>query len=201
MIKILGRSTSGNVQKVLWLLEELAQPYTREDYGRQFNNTQTPEYLSLNPSGKVPTIVDGDVVVWESNTILRYICNKSSGGATFYPADPALRTHVERWMDWQLASLNGPYLGVFREAKKKEEERAASWAADSKELVTQLELLERGTAGRPFIAGSAFSIADICLAPIVDRCLKFPLTLPALTSVKAWRDKVAARPAYKKAVV
>jgi glutathione S-transferase len=200
MIKILGRSTSGNVQKVLWLLEELAQPYTREDYGRQFNNTQTPEYLSMNPSGKVPTIVDGDVVVWESNTILRYICNKSPGGATLYPADPAARTHVERWMDWQLASLNGPYLGVFREAKKKEEERAASWAADSKELVAQLELLEKGTAGRPYIAGAAFSIADICLAPIVDRCLKFPLSLPALATVRAWRDRVAARPAYKKAV-
>jgi glutathione S-transferase len=198
MVKILGRSTSGNVQKVVWLLEELAQPYTREDYGRQFNNTQTESYLKLNPSGKVPTLVDGDVVVWESNTILRYLCSKSAGGAALHPTEPAARSQVERWMDWQLASLNGPYLGVFRESKKKEEERAASFAADCKELAAQLELLEKGTAGRPFIAGANFSIADICLGPIVDRCLSFPVTLPAVPGVRAWRDKIASRAAYQK---
>ena len=201
MLKVLGRSTSGNVQKVLWLLEELAHPYQREDYGRQFNNTATPEYLTMNPSGKVPTLVDGDVVVWESNTILRYLCNKYAASSTLYPADPGARTHVERWMDWQLASLNGPYLGVFKEAKKKEEERAPSFAADSKELAAQLELLEKGTAGRAWLAGSTFTIADICLGPIVDRCLKFPVSLPALPGVKAWITKVAARPAYQKATI
>jgi glutathione S-transferase len=198
MVKILGRSTSGNVQKVVWLLEELGQPYTREDYGRQFNNTQTEAYLSLNPTGKVPTLVDGDVVVWESNTILRYLCSKSAGGAALHPTEPAARSQVERWMDWQLASLNGPYLGVFKESRKKEEERAASFAADTKELAAQLELLEKGTAGRPWIAGANFSIADICLGPIVDRCLAFPVTLPAVPGVRAWRDKVVARAAYQK---
>ena len=198
MVKILGRGTSGNVQKVVWLLEELGQPYAREDYGRQFNNTQTEAYLALNPTGKVPTLVDGDVSIWESNTILRYLCNKSTGGAALYPTDPAARTQVERWMDWQLASLNGPYLGVFREAKKKENERAASFAADSKELAAQLEILEKGTAGHAWIAGANFSIADICLGPIVDRCLAFPVALPALARVRAWREKFASRPAYQK---
>jgi glutathione S-transferase len=198
MVKILGRGTSGNVQKVVWLMEELGQPYTREDYGRQFNNTQTEAYLNLNPSGKVPTLVDGDVVVWESNTILRYLCSKSAGGAKLYPVDPAARSLIERWMDWQLASLNGPYLGVFKEAKKKEEERAASFAADSKELGAQLEILEKGTAGRPWLAGADFSIADICLGPIIDRCLAFPVALPAVPGIRAWRDKVVARPAYQK---
>ena len=199
MLRVLGRSTSGNVQKVLWLLEELGHPYQREDYGRQFNNTATPEYLGLNPSGKVPTIVDGTTVVWESNTILRYLCNRHAPGSALYPADPAARTQVERWMDWQLASLNGPYLGVFKEAKKKEEERAASWATDSRELSAQLELLEKGTAGRAWIGGDTFTIADICLGPIVDRCLKFPVTLPALPGVRAWIANVTARPAFRKA--
>jgi glutathione S-transferase len=198
MVKILGRSTSGNVQKVVWLLEELGQPYTREDYGRQFNNTQTEAYLKLNPSGKVPTLVDGDVVVWESNTILRYLCSKSARGPALHPTEPAARSQVERWMDWQLASLNGPYLGVFKESKKKEEERAASFVADSKELAAQLELLEKGTAGRAFIAGANFSIADICLGPIVDRCLGFPVALPAVPGVRAWRDKIVSRAAYQK---
>jgi glutathione S-transferase len=198
MLRILGRGTSGNVQKVVWLLEELKEPYKREDYGRQFNNTQTEEYLRLNPNGKVPTLVDGETVVWESNTILRYLSNKLAGGAALYPSDPAERSQVERWMDWQLASLNAPYLGVFREAKKKEDERAASFAADTKELTAQLELLEKGTAGRPWIAGAHLSIADICLGPIIDRALAFPVSLPAIPGVRAWRDRVVAREAYKK---
>ena len=198
MLRILGRGTSGNVQKVVWLLEELKEPYKREDYGRQFNNTQTEEYLRLNPNGKVPTLVDGEAVVWESNTILRYLASTLAAGAALYPADPAARSQVERWMDWQLASLNAPYLGVFREAKKKEDERAASFAADTKELTAQLEILEKGTAGRRFIAGANFSLADICLGPIIDRALAFPVAFPALPGVRAWRDRVVAREAYKK---
>src|ERR1700721_4661849 len=145
MLRVLGRGTSGNVHKVIWLLEELGQPYAREDYGRQFNNTQTEAYLALNPTGKVPTLVDGDVSIWESNTILRYLCSKSGGGTALYPTDPAARTQVERWMDWQLASLNGPYLGVFREAKKKKNEGAASFAGDSKDVAEQLEIRAKGT--------------------------------------------------------
>ena len=94
-MKLLGRKTSGNVQKVLFLLEELKLPYEREDYGRQFNNTQTPDYLRLNPNAKVPTLVDGKLVIWESNTILRYLAAKAN--SSLLPADPAARTHVERW--------------------------------------------------------------------------------------------------------
>jgi glutathione S-transferase len=189
------------VQKVVWLLEELGQPYDREDYGRQFNNTQTESYLKMNPNGKVPTLVDGEVVIWESNTILRYLCNKLPGGTPLYPADPAARSRVERWMDWQLASLNAPYLAVFREAKKKEEERGAGFAADVRELAAQLEILEKGIAGHPWLAGAHFSLADICLGPVIDRALAFPVALPALAAVRAWRDRLAARDGYRKTKV
>ena len=91
MLRLLGRNTSGNVQKVIFLLEELGAPYAREDYGRQFNNTQDAAYLKLNPNGKVPTLVDGDTVIWESNTILRYLAAKHEKDA-LYPTDPAART-------------------------------------------------------------------------------------------------------------
>ncbi len=198
MLRVLGRATSGNVQKVIWLLEEIGLPYKREDYGRQFNNTGDAAYLKLNPNGKVPTLLDGDIVIWESNTILRYLCNKQ-GGHALYPSDPAARSQVERWMDWQLASLNNPYLGIFKEAKKPAAERAANWAADAKELKTQLDILEAGMGGQPWLAGQAISLADVCLGPIVHRCLDFPVDLPGLAGLWAWRDKVAARPAFKKA--
>jgi glutathione S-transferase len=131
MLRVLGRATSGNVQKVVFLLEELGQPYAREDYGRQFNNTQDAAYLKLNPNGKVPTLIDGEVAIWESNTIMRYICNKY-GGKSLYPADPFQRSLVERWMDWQLSAIYGPYVALFKEAKKPAAERAASWPQDAK---------------------------------------------------------------------
>ena len=198
MFRVLGRGTSGNVQKVVWLLEELGQPYSREDYGRQFGNTADPAYLKLNPSGKVPTLVDGDVVVWESNTILRYIANKV--GTPLYPADPAGRSQVERWMDWLLASLNGPYVAIFKESKKPENERAPSFAADAKELKGHLDLLNGAMAGRKFVAGGAMSLADIALGPIVHRCLDFPVDVTGLDGLQAWRATMAARPGFKKAV-
>jgi glutathione S-transferase len=102
-------------------------------------------------------------------------------------------------MDWQLAALNGPYLNVFREAKKSAAERTVSWASDSKELEAQLDILEKGMAGRPWLAGDNFSLADICLGPIVVRCLEFPIELPGVNGLRVWRDKITARPAFKKA--
>lgn len=197
MLRLLGRATSGNVQKVIFLLEELGVPYEREDYGRQFNNTGG-DYLKLNPNAKVPTLVDGDTVIWESNTILRYIANKQ-GAAALYPTDPAARSQVERWMDWLLSALYNPYLAMFRDAKKPAAERAATFAADEKDLGAQLTILEGQLATHPYVAGDSLSLADIALAPVVARCLDFPVTLPALAATKAWRATVAARPAFKKA--
>jgi glutathione S-transferase len=199
VLRVLGRSTSGNVQKVVWLLEELGTPYRREDYGRQFNNTGDAAYLRLNPNGKVPTLVDGDLAVWESNTILRYLCNRY-GGEALYPADAAARSRIEQWMDWQLAALYGPYLALFKEAKKPAAERSASFAADAADLRAQLEILERGAVLRPWVAGTELSLADISLGPIVHRCLDFPVDLPGLAAVRAWRERFAARPAFGKAL-
>ena len=197
MLRVLGRATSGNVQKVLFFLEETGTPYSREDYGRQFNNTGG-DYLKLNPNGKVPTIVDGDLVIWESHTILRYLATKH-GKADLYPADAAARTQVERWMDWLLASVNYQYVQVFKDSKKPEAERAATFAADAKELAAQLEILDRAMTGRSFIAGSNFTLADLALGPVLHRCLDFPIQLPALTTLRAWRDKLKEKPSFKKA--
>lgn len=194
-MKLLGRKTSGNVQKVMFLLEELKLPYEREDYGRQFNNTQTPEYLSKNPNAKVPTLVDGDLVIWESNTILRYLATKHK--SALYPTDPAKRTHVERWMDWQLSALNNPYVACFQNSKLEPDKRSADFPAQQKDLGAQLAILDKAM-GR-YVAGPELSIADICLAPIVARCLRFGLELPALANVKRWDGEMQAREAFKKA--
>ena len=197
MLRVLGRKTSGNVQKVIWLLEEMGEAYKREDYGRQFNNTQDAAYLALNPNGKVPTIVDGDTTVWESNTILRYLANRRP--TPLYPPDPAVRSQIERWMDWQLASLNNPYLAIFRDAKKPEAERGATWAKDAEELGQQLQILDGALKAGSWLAGGAITLADICLGPIIHRCLDFPIQLPALSNLRAWRDKLKEKASFKKA--
>ncbi len=197
MLKLLGRKTSGNVQKVLFYLEETGTPYEREDYGRQFNNTQTPEYLKLNPNAKVPTLIDGDLAIWESNTILRYLAAKA--GSPLYPTDAAARTHVERWMDWQLGNLNSPYLFMFRESKLAPEQRSGDFAAQAKTLGAELSILDGRLAHSPWLGGNSITIADMCLSPIVARCLRFGIELPALENLKRWDTTIGAREAFKRA--
>jgi glutathione S-transferase len=197
MIRLLGRKTSGNVQKVLFLLEELDEPYKREDYGRQFGNTTTPDYLNLNPNAKVPTIQVDGLTIWESNTILRYLAIRA--GHRFYPAEPGKRTDVERWMDWLLASLNPLYLYMFREAKKPAAERPADFAAQEKEMAAQLTILDGALARHTWLAGDEFTIADIAMGPIVKRCLGFAIDLPALSNLRSWQARIDARPAFQTA--
>jgi glutathione S-transferase len=198
MIRLLGRKTSGNVQKVIWMLEELGLPYDREDYGRQFNNTQTEEYLRLNPNGKVPTLIDGDLVIWESNSILRYLAGREAN--RFYAAEPGERSEVDRWMDWQLASLNAPYLAVFKESKNPPEQRGAEFAPQAKQLGAELRILDGALSRNAWIAGRSMTIADICLGPIVHRCLNFGIELPALANIRRWHADIVERPAFKSAI-
>jgi glutathione S-transferase len=194
MIRLLGRSTSGNVQKVIFLLEEVGLKYVREDYGRQFNNTNTDAYRKLNPNMKVPTLVDGDLVAWESNTILRYLAAVHAPQLT--GATPAEKTQVERWMDWMLAALNAPYLAVFKDAKKPAAERSADFAAQSADLVAQLKILDGHIAGKTWFALDRLTLADIALAPVVKRCLEFPIERPAMPELDRWVKAIEARPAF-----
>jgi glutathione S-transferase len=194
MLRILGRQTSGNVQKVLFFLEEVGLPYIREDFGRQFGNTNTDAYRAMNPNMKVPTLVDGDVVAWESHTILRYLATLHKPELT--GATPAERTQVERWMDWGLGALNTPYVAVFKDAKKPEAERGADFAAQCADLVAQLKILDGHIAGKTWFALDRMTIADISLATIVKRCLEFPIEKPAYAELTRWMKAIEERPAF-----
>jgi glutathione S-transferase len=197
MYKLLGRQTSGNVQKVIFMFEELGAPYTREDYGRQFENTQTAEYKAMNPTSKVPTLVDGNTVIWESNTILRYLA--ASGGEHLHGTTPAEKTEVERWMDFLLAAVNPGYLAAFKSAKLKPEEQTAETREQIKDLVAQLKILDGYLAGRDFLALGKFTIADIACAPILKRCIDFKIDRPSMPHLESWVAAIAARPAFKAA--
>ncbi len=199
MLRLLGRKTSGNVQKVQWLLEELSLEYSREDYGRQFGNTADAAYLSLNPTGKVPTLLDGDGVIRESNTILRYLCLKA--GSDLLPAAPLARAKAELWMDWLLASLYAPYLAVFKASKKSEEERSSELPGLGAPLGAELKLLDDHLAAQRWLAGDDMTVAEFALGPVVHRCLSFPVELPALENLRRWHGALTERPAFQAVVI
>jgi glutathione S-transferase len=101
-IKVWGRVTSSNVKKVLWVAHALQLEIERVDAGGKFGVVDTPAYRALNPNGRIPTIEDGDLVLWDSNAIMRYLCETYRGEA-IYPSDPRTRAEINRWLDWSLS--------------------------------------------------------------------------------------------------
>ena len=113
MLKIWGRNTSGNVQKVIWALAEMKLPFERIDVGGAFGKTHEPSYLAMNPNSLVPTLEEDDgFTLWESNSIVRYLAAKTSNGA-LEPADLRMRARAQMWMDWQLTILGPAITPVF----------------------------------------------------------------------------------------
>jgi glutathione S-transferase len=112
MLRVLGKASSINVRKVLWACAEMEIPFEREDWGSGFKSTHTVEFMALNPNAMVPVIQDGDFVLWESNTIIRYLANRYSG-AEIYPLEALARARVDQWMDWQATDLNKSWSYAF----------------------------------------------------------------------------------------
>lgn len=197
MIKVLGRSTSGNVQKILFFLEETDTAYEREDYGRQFENTQTPQYKAMNPASKVPTVIDGDTIMWESNTILRYLAETVAPGLT--GATAAECTAVECWMDFLLAAVNPGYMAAFKGARQTAGERPPEYDAQVRDLASQLAIIDGHLAGREYMALDKLTIADIALAPILRRCCDFEIGRAAMPELERWLDSMGKRASFQAA--
>jgi glutathione S-transferase len=198
MLRILGKPVSINVRKVLWLCEELALPHALEPWGAGYRDTNVPEFLALNPNAMVPVIVDGDAVLWESNTICRYLAGKQ-GRDDLLPRDPLARARVEQWMDWQGSDLNNAwryaFMGLVRRspAHQDAQAQAASAAAWNRHMAILERQLER--AG-DFAAGRAFTLADIGLGLSVNRWFMTPIERPELPHVRAYYDRLATRPGF-----
>jgi glutathione S-transferase len=162
MLRILGRTTSSNVQKVLWTATTLGVPFTREDVGGKHGRNREPDYLALNPNGLVPTVFDGELVMWESNSVCRYLCNRYGPNA-IYPAEPAQRVLVERWMDWQLSvmapALVPLYFLLYRQPEAARTAEAIARLA--KDTAAPFKILEARLADRLYLEGDAITLADI----------------------------------------
>lgn len=200
-ITIWGRTSSSNVMKLLWLCEELGVAFERIDAGGAFGRTRDPDYLAMNPNAAVPTITEADgFSLWESNSILRYICATRAPGTKLHPTEPRARADVERWMDWQIASINGPMSAIFftyvRTPEDKRDWPATHAARDRAEALWRMA--DARVATHPFIAGDALTLADIALGPYLHRWFALPIERPAMPALEAWQKRLATRPGYAK---
>lgn len=198
MLRIWGRSNSINVQKVLWCCEELNIPYQRVDLGGPFGGNREPEYLRLNPNGLVPTISDDGFVLWESNAIVRYLAAKHGMGS-LCPEGLAHRADADRWMDWQMgtlwASLRPAFIGLVR-TPREGRDQAAITAAISK-TAENLAILDAHLAGRDYVAGPAFTMADIPLGVTAYRWFGLDIERPPMDDLEAWYERLCARAPYR----
>lgn len=198
MLKIWGRKTSSNVQKVLWCCAELGIEFERVDIGGPFGGNRDPEYLALNPNGLVPTVKDGNLILWESNTICRYLCNTRNGEA-LYPSAPDARALVERWMDWQL-SVAAPPMGqlLFGLIRTKPEERdAAAIEAARKRALAAWTIADAALASQPYLGGDRLSLAEITLGTLIYRWHAFAIERPPLDNLRAWYERMREHPGFR----
>lgn len=197
-LRILGRASSINVRKVLWTCAEIGLPFVREDWGTGFTPTSSPAFLALNPNGLIPVIEDENGVLWESNTICRYLAARH-GRVDLLPAEPYARALVERWMDWQATELNPswrtPFMALIRRDPAFSD--PAQLAAGTALWNARMTLLDRQLAATgAYVAGPVFTLADVVIGLSVTRWLLTPIERADLPAVQAYHQRLLERPGY-----
>jgi glutathione S-transferase len=198
---VYGYAGSINVRKVLWACDELGLAYAREDWGGATRSLADPAFRALTPVGMVPVLDDDGVIVWESNTIVRYLA-ASRGRVDLVPEDPAERSRVERWMDWQGSDYNNTWRYAFQALVRRnpafgdpeqiERSKAAFTVATG---IVDGQLQETGA----YIAGSRFTAADLAIGLAVQRWLAFPFAAgerPVLRAVLRYHAQLCERAGF-----
>ena len=202
MLKIIGRKTSSNVMKVLWACAELGLDFEREDLGGPFGGNDSPEYQALNPNGVVPTVVEDDFVLWESNSIVRYLAHEHGHG-TLWPTDARTRARAERWMDWQLSVLSpalGPvFRGLVRTPEAERDMAAIGQARDG--LAGAMAILDRYLGETEFVAGPHLTMGDIPVGIGAFRWFALPIEREDYPNLKRWYEALTGRAGYREHIM
>ena len=202
MLRIWGRRSSFNVQKVMWLVGELELPCQHIPAGGDHGGLQAAEFMSMNPNGLIPVIDDDGVVVWESHAILRYLAARHGQGP-FWSDDPYRRSEWDRWLDWarglQEDFLNGVFWGFYRTPEAERDgpavERSIARTGE------WLAILDRWLADRAYVLGQELSLADIPAGALLYRYFELEIPRPRMPHVEAWYERLQARPAYRRHVM
>ena len=198
MLKVWGRKNSANVQKAMWAIGELGLAHERIDIAGAFGRNREPAYLGLNPNGLVPTLEDGELVLWESNTIVRYLASLHGKG-TLEPADPKDRARASQWMDWQLSvlgpAIHATFWGLVRTPPESRD--LAAIAASKTRTTAAIEILDAQLAKTAYVAGDAFSMGDIPVGIFGYRFHALVTERPPLPHFERWFAAISARPAFR----
>jgi glutathione S-transferase len=202
-LTIWGRANSVNVQKVLWCLAELDLPFERIDAGMQYGRTRETDYLAMNPNARVPTLVDGDYALWESNSIMRYLCMMYRPDMPIYPKEPKRRAAIDRWLDWSLSTVQPVDRPVFwalvRTPPEQRDMAAIQKGADAAAEVWRIA--DHHLSTRRFIEGDNFSIADVALGAYARRWLGVEgIVRPKQPHLERWLGLVGERAGFTKFV-
>ena len=199
MIKVWGRTTSSNVQKAMWAVGELGLAHTRIDVGGAFGKNKEPPYLAMNPNGLVPTLEEEDgFVLWESNSIVRYLAAKHDKAGVLEPKDAKRRALASQWMDWQL-SVAGPaitpaFWGLIRTPVEKRD--MAAIKGSQEKTTAAMQILDAQLGKTQFVAGDAFSYGDIPAGVMCYRYRQLVPDRPATPNLDRWYTAIAARKAF-----
>jgi glutathione S-transferase len=203
MITVWGRATSSNVQIVVWALAELGLPFTRHDVGGKFGGTDTPEYGRMNPNRLVPVLQDGDLTLWESAAIVRYLGAKY-GPADFWPADPAARAQIDKWAEWSKTSF-GPILltGLFWPliGVPEGQRDLAGIKAASARIGNLARIIDDRLADGPYLGGDHPSFADTIFGTLLYRYFTLDFDRADTPNLRAYYDRLTQRPAYAEHVM
>ncbi|MCT8248177.1 glutathione S-transferase family protein [Proteus faecis] len=202
MLKVWGRKNSSNVKKVLWCLKELNVPYEQIDVGGPFGGLNEANYLAINPNASIPTLQDDDFALWESNTIIRYLCTKYENN-TLYPIDLKQRANIEKWMDWSNGSLFAPIqqMMIMIVRTPKEQQNPEIVNALKEKLNKLIKIADDQLAKTTYFAGDAFSLADIAIAPLVYPWLEVCKDRPHFPHIERWFAQLSERPIFRDIVL
>jgi glutathione S-transferase len=200
MIKMWGRNTSSNVQKAMWAVGELGLECERIDIGGPFGRNKEPKYLAMNPNGLVPTLKEEDgFLLWESNSIVRYLAGKHDKSGVLEPRDAKQRALASQWMDWQLSVL-GPaitpvFWGLIRTPEDKRD--MAAIKAGQEKTVAAMQIMDAQLGKTKFMAGDAFSYGDIPVGVMCYRYRQLVPGRPTTPNLDRWYDAIASRKAFQ----
>jgi len=203
MIKIWGRNTSVNVQKVMWAVGELGLAHERIDVGGSFGKNNEAPYLAMNPNGLVPTLEEEDgFTLWESNSIVRYLAAKYGPGR-LEPSDLHERGRAMSWMDWQLTVAHPPltpvFWGLIRTPPEKRDHAAIE--AGKVKVTAAMKILDAQLAKTAYVAGDTLSMGDIPVALMAYRFRRLVPERPPLDNLERWFTGIERRPAFKEHVL
>lgn len=198
MLKIWGRITSINVQKVVWCADELGLDFERTDVGGSFGGNDTPAYLAMNPNGLVPVIDDDGFILYESNAIVRHLA-ASRGAGTLWPAEARARADTDRWMEWQSTGFTPAMWGAFWQLVRTPAEKRDAALVESSRAKTEKHaaILDAHLGGRRFLTGEAFTAADIVVGCAAHRWLHMPVQRVARPNLERWYAELRSRPASR----